>query len=111
MSIISEWATRALAISVVLTLTACGAQPSGIDNPTATHSMAGMDHGTMPMNNVDVPYDAQFIDSMIVHHQGAIEMANQVQQEAQKPELQTLAQNIITAQQAEIAQLQQWRKE
>jgi uncharacterized protein (DUF305 family) len=56
------------------------------------------------------PYDALFIDSMIVHHQGAINMANQALKEATKPEIKTLAENIIKAQQAEIAQMQEWRK-
>jgi uncharacterized protein (DUF305 family) len=58
----------------------------------------------------NAPYDAQFIDSMIEHHQGAIDMANQALKEASRPELKTLAQNIITAQEAEIKQMQDWRK-
>lgn len=117
---------------LVLALAACGAIPdttapagtngtnqnamaamptdmAGMNNDAMPTSMAGMDHSTMPTNSA-VPYDAQFIDSMIMHHQGAVEMARQVQQEAQKPELKTLAQNIITAQQAEIEQLRQWRQ-
>ena len=53
-----------------------------------------------------VPYDAAFIDSMILHHQGALEMANQALKESQRPELITLAQAIIAAQNAEIAQMQ-----
>jgi uncharacterized protein (DUF305 family) len=56
------------------------------------------------------PYDAQFIDSMIIHHQGAIDMANQALKEAEKPEIKTLAENIVKAQQSEIAQMQDWRK-
>ncbi|HEU4325283.1 MAG TPA: DUF305 domain-containing protein [Roseiflexaceae bacterium] len=74
---------------------------------TAVPTMDGMDHGSMPHG--DAPYDALFIDSMIEHHQGAIDMANQALKEAEKPEIQTLAQEIIKAQEAEIAQMRQWR--
>jgi uncharacterized protein (DUF305 family) len=107
-----------------LLLGACGGQPS-TTSPAATggeaaasmptampSSMAGMDHGTMPgMGTADAPYDVQFIDSMIVHHQGAINMAEQVLAEPEaRQELKTLAENIITAQEAEIEQMRQWRE-
>jgi uncharacterized protein (DUF305 family) len=70
--------------------------------------MAGMDHSNMMMN---APFDAMFIDGMIVHHEGAIVMANQALQEAQRPEIKTLAEAIIKAQTAEIEQMKQWRAE
>lgn len=73
--------------------------------PTTT---TGMGQGNM--GDSAAPYDARFIDSMIMHHQSAIEMANQALKEATKPEIKTLAQNIITAQESEITQLQGWRK-
>lgn len=76
----------------------------------AASATGGMDHGAMPTGESNAPYDAQFIDSMIEHHQGAIDMANQALKEASRPELKTLAQNIITAQEAEIKQMQDWRK-
>ncbi|GAB4197298.1 MAG: DUF305 domain-containing protein [Roseiflexaceae bacterium] len=62
------------------------------------------------MPHDDTPYDARFIDSMIEHHQGAIDMANQALQQAEKPEIKTLAQAIIQAQQSEIVQMRQWRE-
>jgi uncharacterized protein (DUF305 family) len=70
--------------------------------------MAGMDHSNM---NMSAPFDAMFIDGMIVHHEGAIVMANQALQEAQRPEIKTLAEAIIKAQTAEIEQMKQWRAE
>ena len=69
--------------------------------------MAGMDHGGMAMS--DAPYDAQFIDSMIMHHQGAIDMANEALEQAERQEIKDLAANIIKAQEAEIAQMKEWR--
>jgi uncharacterized protein (DUF305 family) len=57
------------------------------------------------------PFDAQFIDGMIVHHQGAIAMANEALSKAEKPEIKTLAQAILKAQDAEIKQMKDWRKQ
>lgn len=57
----------------------------------------------------NAPYDALFIDSMIVHHEGAIAMAEQELVDAERPEIRQLAEAIISAQQAEIAQLREWR--
>ena len=47
--------------------------------------------------------DAAFIADMTAHHQGAIDMAKLAQKEADHAEIRTLADDIISAQQAEIA--------
>jgi uncharacterized protein (DUF305 family) len=57
------------------------------------------------------PFDAQFIDSMIEHHQGALEMAEQALTEAERPELRQLAEDIVAAQRQEIEQMTTWRKQ
>jgi uncharacterized protein (DUF305 family) len=54
------------------------------------------------------PYDQRFLEAMISHHQGAVEMALMAQQMAEQQEIKTLAAAIITAQQAEIAQMEAW---
>ncbi|HXF61047.1 MAG TPA: DUF305 domain-containing protein [Caldilineaceae bacterium] len=54
-------------------------------------------------------FDLGFIDGMIAHHEGAIAMAEQALEEAEHDEIRQMAQAIIDAQQAEIAQLQEWR--
>jgi uncharacterized protein (DUF305 family) len=79
--------------------------------PTATGAMGGMDHGSMGGTASDAPYDAQFIDSMIMHHKGAVAMAEQALKEAERPEIKTLAENIVKTQQDEIGQMEQWRKQ
>jgi hypothetical protein len=71
--------------------------------------MAGMDHGNMSGMMADGPYDALFIDSMILHHEGAITMAQQALTEAERPEIKQLAEAIITAQEREITQIREWR--
>jgi uncharacterized protein (DUF305 family) len=71
----------------------------------------GMQHGmSMDLGPADVDYDLRFIDSMIFHHQGAVDMAEEVLTKSQRPEMQKLAQDIITAQKQEIEQMKQWRK-
>jgi len=55
------------------------------------------------------PYELQFIDTMIVHHQGAIDAAQLVATRAQHQELIDLARSIIDDQQREIAQMKEWR--
>jgi uncharacterized protein (DUF305 family) len=73
-------------------------------------SMAGMDHGNMNMDS-EIPFDATFIDGMIEHHQGAIDMAEMALEQAEHEEIRTLSEEIIAAQQGEIEQMQQWRSE
>ena len=78
--------------------------------PTATagQDMAGHDMSSMSMTS-DAPYDAMFIDSMIVHHQGVITMAQEALEKAQRTELKQFAQNVIMVQDGEITQMKVWR--
>ncbi len=55
-------------------------------------------------------FDKQFIDMMVPHHQGAIEMAKIAQQRGEHPEVQQLAGAIIEAQDNEITKMKSWRK-
>ncbi len=72
---------------------------------------AQADHsGLMDLGPKDGEFDLRFLDGMILHHQGAIEMAQLALQESSRPEIQQLSQGIITAQQGEITQMQQWRE-
>jgi uncharacterized protein (DUF305 family) len=53
-------------------------------------------------------FDRAFLAEMIIHHQGAVDMAQKVLEVSQRPELQTLATEIITAQEKEIVMMQEW---
>ena len=52
--------------------------------------------------------DVDFARSMIPHHQGAIDMAKVVLEHGQDPAIRRLAEEIIEAQQREIAWLKEW---
>ncbi|HAP78000.1 MAG TPA: DUF305 domain-containing protein [Acidimicrobiaceae bacterium] len=51
-------------------------------------------------------FDTVWLEMMIAHHQGAIEQANTVLADGTNPELAALANAIITAQQAEITEME-----
>ena len=92
--------------------------------------MAGMDHSTIDGSNVSastkafdgamtsmmkdmmaVPTgkpDLDFMQGMIPHHQGAIEMSKVVLQFGKDAEVKALAENVIKAQDSEIAFMKAW---
>lgn len=55
--------------------------------------------------------DWHFIEQMIPHHEGAIAMANLALEKAKRPEIRTLAQAIIGAQESENQQMKSWYKD
>lgn len=56
------------------------------------------------------PFDQQFIDMMVPHHEGAVAMATIAQTRAQHQEVKAMAADILRSQAAEIDQMKRWRK-
>jgi uncharacterized protein (DUF305 family) len=69
--------------------------------------------GSQMMGSFDEekPFDLQFIDQMIPHHEGAIMSSEHMISDSQRPELRQLYENIQKSQSEQIEQMQEWRKE
>ena len=83
------------------------------------------DHGGMDMGGMDMDgmsqeemmtqldgltgteFDQAFLEAMIAHHEGAIEMSEQQLADGQNPDAVALAEKIIADQQAEITEMQE----
>lgn len=96
----------------------------------ATSSAGGHDMGTMDMSGHDMggmsmsgmmsdedmrsladavggEFDRRWLDMMIVHHEGAVEMAKQIRTASENRDVRLLADAIIAGQSAEIATMRQ----
>lgn len=118
----------ALLVAVIVILIGClficrpwGSRNGGMDG------MHRMPNGQMMMNHADMngmmsmmsqslqgktgdEFDKAFLSEMIVHHEGAVVMAQQVLATSKRPELIKLANDIIAAQTNEIKMMQDWQK-
>jgi uncharacterized protein (DUF305 family) len=137
----SKFALSALLLALTLALASCGggggqgadqgagSEDTGADERTAQPAetteeatgtdgmgdMEGMDHGSsgaggMLMENGDYS-DERFIDAMVPHHKGAVDMARVALREAEHPEIEQLAEDIVSTQRAEIEELKSIKKE
>jgi uncharacterized protein (DUF305 family) len=66
----------------------------------------GMGQGQMPGMMSGTGFDRMFLQMMIVHHQSAIDMSQTELAQGSNPDARRLAQQIITAQQAEVREMQ-----
>ena len=71
----------------------------------------GMMNHRMDLGSADADYDLRFMDAMVLHHEGAVVMAQDALKKSTRPELKQLATAIVSAQDKEMIQMQQWRKD
>lgn len=85
------------------------ARPSGapVMGMMGHRGMMGMQTDLVALQNAK-DFDRTFIEEMIPHHQMAVMMAQMVLTNSHHPEIQRLAESIITTQTSEINQMQQW---
>jgi len=128
-----------MAILLFSLLAACQPHPTPVDStrhaPAANNStnFNSMNHGATDHNSMNhsamnhetmnhsamqsapnagaQPFDLQFLDTMIAHHQGAVDMAKMVGGKTENAELEKFAEQITADQTKEIAQMKQWRDE
>ena len=92
---------------------------AGMDHSQMDHGEMG--HGSKGMGSSEMARqmvmengkysDKAFIEAMVPHHQGAIEMARVALKNAEHEEIKKLSRNIISTQQAEIEELKAIKKE
>ncbi len=82
--------------------------------PGSMASMSGMEKMMKEMEALktakDAEFDKMFLDHMITHHEGAVEMAKLIDGRSDRAELKQLGAEIIKAQTKEIAQMKDWQK-
>lgn len=78
---------------------------------TSDHSKMTMEQMTEGLKGLKGDaFDKAFVEMMIVHHQGAVDMAKQIPDNAKHAELKKLGEAIISAQTKEIQMMQGWLK-
>ena len=126
-----------LVLAAAFILTACGGagggqqgSGSGGEGEPGTAEKGGgmaemdhdqMGHGSMGMGSDEMARqmvmqngkysDKAFINAMVPHHQGAIEMARVALENAEHEEIQEVSRNIVSTQQSEIEELKSIKQE
>mgnify|MGYP001765193495 CR=1 FL=1 len=102
------------AFAAALALAACSGEPAA-DKPAApamTEAQLAYDAVNQKMHEgmaaVDPDPDVAFMQGMLAHHQGAVEMSRVALKYGTDEKVKELASKIIEAQQGEIEEMERW---
>lgn len=95
-------------VAVATTLTASDSTPQKTET-TSTMSMDSMTDALRDKRGD--AFDQAFIENMIAHHEGAVEMAQLADGQAKHEEIKQLSKDIISAQQTEVQRMRQWQQD
>ena len=79
-----------------------------ITSPTSVSDMSMTDMNATLAGKTGDDFDKAFLEEMIAHHQGAIQMANLALANAKHQEIKDLAKGIVSAQSGEISTMRAW---
>lgn len=92
--------------------------PGTAKNTLSEEMPAPGQHATTPdamvqelLSKTGISRDETFLENMIVHHESAVAMAKLMVGKTERPELEQLAQDIITSQTKEIGLMKGWLNE
>lgn len=110
-----QWAT-VLVVAVVALLAGVGigaAVWAGGDHSSAMDDATGaIGHGSSSATMASgMMGERAFLEQMVPHHESAIAMATLARERAQRPQLRQLAEDIISAQEKEIAEMKTWHRQ
>lgn len=78
---------------------------------TPDYKLSMYDKNTMSLGQADRTFDLRYVNAMISHHRGAMLLAEQLAKNTTRPEMKTLAQNILADEPKAIAELYSWKKD
>lgn len=99
----------AISLSIVMFLLGIGAGYAL--TPEYSQAMAEKKAGSMELGAADRYVDLRYVDGMIAHHLNAIYMLKQAHSQSKRPEIISLANTVIAADEQGIEQLYNYKKQ
>lgn len=78
---------------------------------TPEYKVSMYEKNAMSLGQADRTFDLRYINAMISHHRGAMLLAQQLAENTARPEMKTLAQNILNDEPKAIAELYAWKRD
>lgn len=77
---------------------------------TSDYQLTMYDKYTMDLGPADRSFDLRYINTMIAHHRGAMLLAEQLKEKTTRPEMKSLAEDILKNEPGAIDELYDWKE-